>query len=152
MASSGDKLTYFLVGGFVGASVALLLAPRSGEETRDMLGDRYREGSDKIGETFRSGREVAVERSREFADRAGETIGRGRETLSQQKDQLAAAVEAGRQAYEEERQQLQDTGKAEVSPSGGGSETQQAKVEPKQAAKAEAQKATKKEAKSKSTS
>ena len=37
MASSGDKLIYFMVGGFVGASVALLLAPRSGEETRDFL-------------------------------------------------------------------------------------------------------------------
>ncbi len=137
MATSGDKLIYFLVGGFVGASVALLLAPRSGEETRDFLGDRYREGSDRIGETFRSGREAVVDRSREFADRAGETIGRGRDTLNRQKEQLAAAVGAGRQAYEEEKEQLQESEKKDEPPSDKGAASQDA---------------TKKEAKNKSAS
>ena len=37
MASSGDKLVYFLIGSFVGACVALLLAPQSGDETRELL-------------------------------------------------------------------------------------------------------------------
>ena len=137
MASSGDKLIYFMVGGFVGASVALLLAPRSGEETRDLLGDRYREGSERIGETFRSGREAVVDRSKEFAEHASETIGRGRDTLNRQKEQLSAAVEAGRQAYEEEKEQLQDAEKNEEPPSDKGGAPQEA---------------TKKEAKDKSAS
>ena len=137
MASGGDKLIYFMVGGFVGASVALLLAPRSGAETRDLLGDRYREGSGRIGETLRSGTEVVVDRSREFADRASETIGRSRDTLNRQKEQLSAAVEAGRQAYETEKDQLQDSEKTEEPPSDKGD------APPK---------ATKKEAKDKSAS
>ncbi len=131
MASSGDKLIYFMVGGFVGASVALLLAPRSGEETRDLLGGHYREGSERIGETFRSGREAVVDGSREFAGRASETIERGRDTLNRQKEQLSAAVEAGRQAYKEEKQELQDSEKNEEPPSDKGDA-------PREAAKKEA--------------
>ena len=114
MASSGDNLIYFLVGGFVGASVALLLAPRSGEETRDLLGDRYREGTERIGETFRSGREAVADKSRGLADRASEAIDRGRDTLTGQKERLAATViQAGRQTYEEENQQLQESEKSD---------------------------------------
>ena len=113
MASSGDNLIYFLVGGFVGASVALLLAPRSGEETRDLLGDRYREGTERIGETFRSGREAVVDKSRGLADRASEAIDRGRDTLTRQKEKVAAAVQAGGQTYEEEKQQLQESEKSD---------------------------------------
>ena len=113
MASSGDNLIYFLVGGFVGASVALLLAPRSGEETRDLLGDRYREGTERIGETFRSGREAVADKSRGLADRASEAIDRGRDTLTRQKEKVAAAVQAGGQTYEEEKQQLQESEKSD---------------------------------------
>ncbi len=116
MASSEDNLDnliYFLLGGIVGASVALLLAPRSGEETRDLLGDRYREGTERIGETFRSGREAVVEKSRESADRASETIDRGRDTLTGQKERLATAVQTGRQTYEEENQRRQGSEKSD---------------------------------------
>ena len=131
MASSGDKLIYFMVGGFVGASVALLLAPRSGEETRDLLGDRYREGSERFGETLRSGREAVVDRSREFADRANETIGRGRDNLNRQKGQISAAVEAGRQAYEQEKKELQDSEKKEPPSDKGDTPQEAAKKEAK---------------------
>ena len=113
MASSRDNLIYFLLGGFVGASVALLLAPRSGEETRDLLGDRYREGTERIGETFRSGRETVVDKSGGLADRASEAIDRGRDTLIRQKEKVAAAVQAGRQTYEEEKQQPQESKKSD---------------------------------------
>ncbi len=113
MASREDNLIYFLVGGVVGASVALLLAPRSGEETRDLLGDRYREGTERIGETFRSGREAVVDKSRGLADRASEAIDRGRDTLTRQKEKVAAAVQAGGQTYEEEKQQLQESEKSD---------------------------------------
>lgn len=113
MASSGDNLIYFLVGGFVGASVALLLAPRSGEETRDLLGDRYREGTERIGEAFRSGRETVVDKSRGLADRGSEAIDRGRDTLARQKEKVAAAVQAGRQTHEEEKPRPQESEKSD---------------------------------------
>lgn len=33
----GDRAVYFLLGGMIGATVALLFAPRSGEETRELI-------------------------------------------------------------------------------------------------------------------
>ena len=37
--SSGSMLVSFLLGGVVGAGLALLLAPQSGDETRKKIGD-----------------------------------------------------------------------------------------------------------------
>jgi gas vesicle protein len=37
---------YFLIGGLVGAGAALLLAPQSGKETRDQLGQKFRDGAE----------------------------------------------------------------------------------------------------------
>ena len=44
----------FLAGAVVGAAVALLYAPATGEETRDFLGQRAREGRDKVAEFARA--------------------------------------------------------------------------------------------------
>lgn len=46
-----DKLTYLLVGGGIGALVALLFAPKSGSELRIDLTDAARKGVDKTRET-----------------------------------------------------------------------------------------------------
>ena len=42
-----------LTGAFVGAGVALLFAPKSGQETRQQLGEQYRGLADRVGETRR---------------------------------------------------------------------------------------------------
>lgn len=58
----------FVVGALTGAVVALLFAPASGEETREYLGEKAREGKAKV----REGREhliAAVERGREAFER-----------------------------------------------------------------------------------
>lgn len=48
---TSDKLTYLLVGGGVGALLALLFAPKSGSELRTDLADAARKGVDKTRET-----------------------------------------------------------------------------------------------------
>jgi len=58
----------FVLGAVTGAAVALLFAPASGEETREYLGERAREGKARV----REGREhmiAAVERGREAFER-----------------------------------------------------------------------------------
>lgn len=45
-----DSLLAFLLGAAVGAGVALLLAPQSGEETRKQIADRTRKLGDDLGE------------------------------------------------------------------------------------------------------
>jgi gas vesicle protein len=54
----------FMIGAAVGAGLALLFAPASGEETRDYLGRRAREGRDRAAEAVRQGREL-IGRERE---------------------------------------------------------------------------------------
>lgn len=56
--SAGGVLVAFIAGAAVGAAVALLLAPATGEETREYLGQRAREGRDRASDAARQGREL----------------------------------------------------------------------------------------------
>ena len=51
-------LVAFIAGAAVGAAVALLFAPATGEETREYLGQRAREGRDRAADAARQGREL----------------------------------------------------------------------------------------------
>jgi gas vesicle protein len=84
----GSKVTYFLVGLGVGALMGVLLAPKSGEETRDFLAKRADDG-----------REFAQKKARELRERADELIERGKDVATRKRDSLTAAVEAGREAF-----------------------------------------------------
>lgn len=110
-ASASGVILSFLLGGLTGAALAVLFAPRSGRETRDMLQERIREGAekgrdlrDRYAERGRDLRDRAVERGREFVGEANEAIDRGRGAVSSQRERITAAVEAGRQAYREEKE------------------------------------------------
>jgi len=91
-ACSGEKTLFFLVGAAIGAATALLLAPRSGAETRKLIAARAREGADAV-----------VNQSKMVADVASTYLERGKDALHQQRDQLSAAFEAGKQAFLEEK-------------------------------------------------
>jgi gas vesicle protein len=51
-------LLAFMVGATVGAAVALLYAPATGDETREYLGKRARESRDRVNEMAKQGREI----------------------------------------------------------------------------------------------
>jgi len=51
--SAGKFLAGFLVGGAIGAVAGILLAPKSGEETRQMLADGAKDMLDKADETVK---------------------------------------------------------------------------------------------------
>ncbi len=92
----GSKVTYFLVGLGIGALVGVLFAPKSGEETRELLSKKADEG-----------RDYAQRKARELRERAEEMVERGKEIATKQKDSIAAAVEAGREAYQREKSKAQ---------------------------------------------
>jgi gas vesicle protein len=77
----GGILAAFAVGAVVGAGVALLYAPRSGRETRELLGQK----------------------TRDLRDKATDALDDVKDTFRQKKSELVAAVEAGKQAVREER-------------------------------------------------
>ena len=99
--TSGVVLS-FLLGALSGAALAILFAPRSGRETREILGEKLRETADR---SRRLG-EQALEKGREAADDASGYLDRQREALEKRRDRLAAAVEAGRQTYRDEKEKM----------------------------------------------
>ena len=92
----------FLLGGLTGAALAILFAPRSGRETRDLLSEKLKEGAERS----RDLRERTSQKGREILEDASDYVERTRETLDKRKDRLATAIEAGRQAYREEKEKM----------------------------------------------
>jgi gas vesicle protein len=90
----------FLVGALTGAAAAVLLAPRSGRETREILGERWREAEAR----GRRMSEQAVEKSKAALDEASGYVDRQKGALEKRRERLQAAVEAGKQAYREEKE------------------------------------------------
>ena len=89
--NAGSKVSYFLAGLGIGALVGILFAPKSGEETREYLTSKADEG-----------RDYAQRKARELRERAEDLIERSKETMDRQKEGVAAAVEAGKDAYRRE--------------------------------------------------
>ncbi|MDA1306417.1 MAG: YtxH domain-containing protein [Acidobacteria bacterium] len=81
--ASGQVLLAFVLGAVAGAAVALLYAPSSGEETRRRIADKAREGREKAESAARDGRDF----------------------LHRQCENLNAAVERGRETFEQVRKE-----------------------------------------------
>lgn len=86
-AGAGTVMLAFLVGAVTGAAVALLFAPASGEDTREYLGQRAREGRDRARDAFDQGKEI----------------------YERQRDGLASAIERGREAFQQARDRGEQT-------------------------------------------
>lgn len=95
----GSKISFFLVGLGIGAVVGVLFAPRSGEETRDLISQKAGEGKEYLNAKADEGREYAQRKARELRERADELIERGKDVAARKKESISAAVDAGREAY-----------------------------------------------------
>lgn len=85
----------FLSGALIGAAAAFLLAPQSGQETREQLRGYARKTEDNL-------RDLAG-KATEALDQAVE---KGREVLQEKKSILTEAFDAGRDAMRRERERL----------------------------------------------
>lgn len=70
-SSFGAFLAGFIIGGLVGAAVALILAPQSGEETRTQVAQRSGVWRDRVNEN----RHSWAENVNQMASTATETLG-----------------------------------------------------------------------------
>ena len=134
-SGAAEKLTFLLIGAGIGATLALLVAPKSGRELRGDIADYSKRGVDAAGERARVIGELATELYGTAAGKASEVYGTaadkvseaygtarekvvaGAETVSdvagRQKEQIAAAIEAGKQAYREEKRKAGAAGEGE---------------------------------------
>ena len=101
MAEQNSGITYFVVGLGIGVAVGLLMAPRSGEETRRLLRTKADEGTEFLRAKAEESKEFVRRRGTELRESASDLIDRSKEAITRQKEQLAMAVEAGKQAYRE---------------------------------------------------
>jgi gas vesicle protein len=128
---SGDnisaRLTYLLIGGGIGAILALLFAPKSGQELRGDIAEATRKGIDKsreaaqqlgdrAGEYYETTRERASELYSTASEKVGEVARTARETAGRQTGTVAAAIDAGKKAYQEEKRKTELSGRIEAAP------------------------------------
>ena len=131
---SGDsistRLTYLLIGGGIGAILALLFAPKSGQELRGDIADATRKGidrsreaaqhlSDRAGEYYEAGRERAGELYTQAAGRVSDVAQSAREAAVRQGGTISAAIDAGKKAYQEEKRKTEMSGRIEAPNFGG---------------------------------
>lgn len=93
--NAGARFSYFLVGLGIGAMIGILFTPRSGKETREFLAERTEEGRDAL-----------LRKSRDLREQAEEYVERAKDVVRKQKDQISSAIEAGKQAYREEKSKV----------------------------------------------
>ena len=130
--SSTTKLTYLLVGGGIGAILALLFAPKSGQELRGDIADVTRKGvekgketaalvgerageyyevtRDKAGELVSTAQDkasqayaAAQDKAGQIADKATELADKAKGAVSGASNPFTAAIEAGKDAYTDEK-------------------------------------------------
>jgi len=106
---------YFLLGLGIGVAAGILWAPRSGEETRQLLADKAGDGADYLRTRAQDGTEYLKSRTDEIKTSASDIYDKGRTHLAKHKENLAAAVDAGKHAY---REALADVKSAATSAAG----------------------------------
>lgn len=100
-------LAWFLAGAACGAAAALLLAPQSGTETREVLRRRASEGATRVRDTSRQayerGRDL-YEKGRHAAEDAGQwverNVERGRDKVGEVRERFRSSDDAGEDAAE----------------------------------------------------
>ncbi|HBG45830.1 MAG TPA: hypothetical protein DDW94_02465 [Deltaproteobacteria bacterium] len=95
MNSSKNVAIAFLIGGAIGAGVALLFAPASGIETRK----RIKDGFDDAGDWAR-------DRYQDTRYKVNDSTDRVKQFVGDKKDDLQAAFEAGREAFLKGKERL----------------------------------------------
>lgn len=128
---SGDnisaRLTYLLIGGGIGAVLALLFAPKSGHELRGDIAEATRKGidrsrdaaqqlGDRAGEYYETTRERAAELYSTASEKVGDVARTARESATRQTGTVAAAIDAGKKAYQEEKRKTELSGRMEAAP------------------------------------
>ena len=102
-----EKTFLILLGGFVGAAVALLLAPQSGQKTRRQIvrygkkaGNRAQKFVGAVGESL----DEALEDILKAGDRGLE---KGKHLTKHAKEEVLEVLDAGKKYIEEERSRLE---------------------------------------------
>ena len=85
-----DGLANFFLGLGIGVGLGMLFAPKSGDETRELILNKADQG-----------KEFLKKQTATLQDSASTLVDKGREVIGRQRDTISDAVQAGKQAYRE---------------------------------------------------
>ncbi|MGB8267239.1 MAG: YtxH domain-containing protein [Candidatus Velthaea sp.] len=94
-------LAGLLIGALAGATVAMVLAPQAGEDTRDLLRAKAREASDRV-------RDVAEDIAKTAPVAPADLLARGKQIVDDARSRLDAAVAEGKDAAAQIRSTLEN--------------------------------------------
>jgi len=95
--ASASLALAFILGGALGASLALLFAPEGGQQTRARLRGFATDVRDR-----------STDLASDLRDRVGDAVEQGKEIFDEKKSVLTAAYQAGKEAMERERSKYQE--------------------------------------------
>ena len=88
--SSGSWLLTFILGGLIGAAVALLMAPKPGSQTREHLKDVAQEAKEKAEGYYGQAR-----------TKMSDAMQKGSELFQQKKSEMESAAAEGKDVYQQ---------------------------------------------------
>jgi gas vesicle protein len=113
----GQFVAGLLAGAAIGAGLALLFAPKTGEEARRDVADAYAVLADRATDAVETVRDRVSSSLDEVREKTTEAVGEARsavedwlakskQTIHETRERLDGAVDAGREAYESRRSEL----------------------------------------------
>lgn len=103
----GGSIAPFLIGLAVGAGIALLLAPKSGDETRQDIADGVKRAADLARNAVGDLTEAIEDTVTTARERVTEKVHAAREAVDTRRHRVSDAVEAGRVAARQAREDLE---------------------------------------------
>ncbi len=103
----GESLVFLMVGGLIGAGIALLYAPKAGKETRDDIRRIASKGAEKFMTEKDAIQKRLSELMHEISSRTEELVRGGVQLAEDKKREILAAIQAAKKAYDEETRKLE---------------------------------------------
>ena len=100
--SGAGFLSGLVIGGIVGAALAIVLAPQSGEETRDFIRGKAHEAKNRALDLAYDVKDRAVSMADELRSQADQLSQMSRQAYDSARSRFNDAVDAGRQAAQQQ--------------------------------------------------
>jgi gas vesicle protein len=106
MASRIEKYWYVALGSMVGAGVALLFAPQSGDKTRKQIVKYGKKAGNRAQEFVGEIAESLDGTLQEILDYSGDSIEKGKKLTDRARNEILEVFDAGKKYLEEEKTKL----------------------------------------------
>ncbi|KPJ60640.1 MAG: hypothetical protein AMJ42_01400 [Deltaproteobacteria bacterium DG_8] len=106
-SSFGRSFVSFVTGGLIGAGIALLYAPQSGERTRQEIREKTERTIIKAQKIEEEIKDAINQLIGDIRSKVNLLIEEGKDIAEDKKQEILTAIEAGKKALEEQKDKLQ---------------------------------------------